>query len=391
MTIALYLPNLALGGAERVTLTLARAFSAPHDGGRRDASQSGAGFGREVDLVLDRAAGPLLAEVPHAVTLVDLGASSVRRAYRPLRAYLMQRRPRVLLSALPHNSVIAALAARGTGVPVIAVEHQMTSRDIAARPLPERLVLSWLIRRLYPRMAALGAVSPAVAADLADLAGVPLSAIRVLGNPVVDDSFPARMRQPPAHRWFADPAIPVCVTVGRLSAVKDIDTQILAMAELVRLRPLRLLVLGEGEERPRLQALIDRLGLGDWIDMPGAVADPLPAMAAAHAVLLTSRHEGFGNVLIEAMACGARIIAADCPGAPRALLQDGALGRLVPVGDAHALATAILDSYSWQPNLPGLTEMADAFTVPKVAARYLDMIDAIAADREFSGYRTADD
>jgi len=129
--------------------------------------------------------------------------------------------------------------------------------------------------------------------------------------------------------------------VGRLAAAKDFATLLRAFALLRARVSARLVLLGEGEERAPLVALAQELGVSEHVKLRGFVANPFAFMARASVFASSSRYEGFANVLREALACGCPVVATDCPSGSAEALADGALGRLVPVGDAPALARAL--------------------------------------------------
>lgn len=131
------------------------------------------------------------------------------------------------------------------------------------------------------------------------------------------------------------------LAVGGLRKVKDFPTLFRAFARLREVREVRLLILGEGKERQRLERLARRLGVADQVHLPGFVANPFPYMARSRVLALTSVREGLGNVLVEAMALGTPVVATECTEGIRVLLRDGEMGGLVPVGDDQALARAL--------------------------------------------------
>src|SRR5690606_29880659 len=145
----------------------------------------------------------------------------------------------------------------------------------------------------------------------------------------------------PGHRWFAAGQPPVVLGVGSLTPRKDFATLVEAFAELRRRRPARLIVLGEGPERARLERLVDDLGLSDDVDLPAFTRNPFAYMSRAAVYVLSSNLEGLPGSLIQALACGCPSVATDCPSGPREILQDGRVGPLVDVGDAGAMAAAI--------------------------------------------------
>jgi glycosyltransferase involved in cell wall biosynthesis len=326
--VAFFLPLLCGGGAERVILNLAQGITER---------------GRPVDLVLAAAEGALLDQVSPAVRLVDLRAPRVLRSVGPLASYVRRERPSVLVSSMSHANVIAILAAKlaGNSTPVVVTEHntlsQVAGEDgwLAGRLWPH------LVRIFYPFASSVVAVSRGAADDLARTSGFPRDRVEVIYNPVITPALMALARQQPDHPWFAPGQPPVILGVGRLTRQKDFFTLVKAFAEVRRHRAARLIILGEGEDRPALEALVGELGLSDDVAFPG-FQDNAPAyMASAAVFVLSSAWEGLPTVLIEVLAVGTRAVSTDCPSGPREILQDGKLGTLVPVGDAAALASAI--------------------------------------------------
>lgn len=326
--VALFLPSLHGGGAERVMLTLAKGF---------------AERGLSVDLVLARAEGPYLAEVPSSVHLVDLKAPRVLLALPSLVSYLRRERPRALISALDHANVLALWARALARVPVRVVVSVHNTLSLATSHA-QNLRARWIplcIRLFYPWADAVVAVSQGVAEDLIRLTGLPREKIEIIYNPVVTPELLAKAQEPLDHPWFAPGEPPVILGVGRLTEQKDFPTLIRAFALVRAQRPVRLMILGEGKDRPKLEALVRELGLQDDVALPGFVPNPFAYMVRAAVFVLSSRWEGLPTVLIEALACGTPVVSTDCPSGPREILEDGKWGRLVPVGDVDALADAI--------------------------------------------------
>ncbi len=327
MKLALFLPSLAGGGAERVMLNLAGGFLER---------------GHGVDLVLARREGPLLRQVPEGAGLVDLRARKPLGAVPRLAAYLRRERPDALFSTMTHANIAARMACllSRTGVPCLLREASALSRELAAARRLDRWLVPRLVRLLYPGAAAVVALSRGVADDLCRVTGLRRERVQVIYNPVVSPALLRSSREPVDHPWLRQP-VPVILAVGRLTRQKDFPTLLQAFALLRARREARLLILGEGEERPALEALCRELEIAEAVDLPGFVDNPRPFMAAASLMVLSSRWEGLGNVLIEALACGTPVVATDCPEGPREVLGDGAYGQLVPVGDAEALARAM--------------------------------------------------
>jgi glycosyltransferase involved in cell wall biosynthesis len=357
---ALFLPSLRGGGAEKVMLSLAGGLS---------------GRGCKVELVLCRAEGEYLSQVPAAVGVVDLGEKRVSRSLPSLVRYLKQAQPEVLLSALDHANVAALLAKRLSGVDtrMVVSTHINFSRDPQATKL-QRRILPLIVRKLYSRADAVVAVSQGVADDLAVAAGLPVSEIKVVYNPVVLPGMFALAEDSPGHPWFAPGQPPVILGAGRLTLQKDFATLICAFGLARKKKAVRLMILGQGEERERLLALIGELGLKDYCALPGFVPNPYAYMKNSAVFVLSSAWEGFGNVLVEAMALGTPVVSTYCESGPAEILENGKYGRLVEVGDVSALAEAILAALEYPPEPEGLRLRASAFTLEKSLNGYMEVL-----------------
>ena len=208
-----------------------------------------------------------------------------------------------------------------------------------------RMILK-TIRWLLSSAERIIAVSAGVAEDLARQAPRIAGRVRVVPNPVPHDDVAAMAAALLDHPWFDEPGVPVILSAGRLVGQKDFSTLIRAFAQVVKSRPARLVILGEGRERGVLAALARELGVAEGVDLPGFVANPFAWMARARARVfaVSSIYEGLSMVLVEAMACGTPVVSTDCPHGPREVLEDGRWGRLVPVGAVGALAAAILET-----------------------------------------------
>lgn len=327
-SIALLMPSLEAGGAERVMLHLARGFRER---------------GLAVDLVVFKAGGAFANDIPEGVRLVNLRTRRALTSLPALVRYLRRDRPPALVSTSPQANVLAVVAKYLAGVSTRLLLRQASTYSVGlGRWRGLHALLPLLVRQLYPRVDAIIAGSEGAANDLATTAGVPRDRITVIPSPLIAPELFAQAGESLDHPWFAKEAEPVVLAVGRLAEEKDFPTLIRAF-EIVRARHrARLLILGEGEERPRLEALVQRLGLDAVVAFPGFVRNPFVYMAQAAVFVLSSVSEGSPGVLVQALACGARIVATDCPNGPREILGDGRFGRLVPVGDVAALAQAIL-------------------------------------------------
>jgi len=356
--ISLFLPSLRGGGAERVMVNLARGF---------------AERGLQVDMVLAKAEGPYLSEVHDGVRVVDLGSKRVLYSLPGLVRYLRRERPDAMLSAMTHANVIAIWARRLAGVKTRLVVSEHNNLSIAtenSRSLRAKL-MPWFIRRFYPSSDAVVAVSRGVAEDLAARTGLPIEIIRVIYNPVITPELFAKAEEPLDHPWFQPGEPPVILGVGRLVRQKDFATLIHAFALVREERPARLMILSEGEERPALESLVRELGIEEDVSLPGFVENQFKYMKRAAVFVLSSRWEGFGNVLVEAMALGTPVVSTNCPSGPAEILEGGKWGRLVPVGDVHKLAASMLETMNG--NNPDCSQRISEFSLSSIADQYAEV------------------
>lgn len=360
--IAFFLPSLVGGGAERVIANLAQGITER---------------GLPVDLVVGAAEGDFLGQLPPAVRLVDLRASRVIFSLGPLAGYLRRERPRILISSLSHANVVSLWAARLalTGTPVVVTVHNTMSQSTPEQGGLKGGLWPHLLRLFYPWAAGVVAVSRGAADDLARTSGLPRNRVQVIYNPVITPAMLASARQPPSHPWFDPGEPPVILGVGRLTRQKDFPTLIHAFAALRRQQPGRLIILGEGEERPALEALVSELDLTADVALPGFRDDAMGYVARSALFVLSSRWEGLPTVLIEALAAGTRVVSTDCPSGPREILQEGRLGALVPVGDVAALTGAMVDALS-RPASDAPPDALAPFTRDAAVDNYLHLIES---------------
>ncbi|MDJ0688880.1 MAG: glycosyltransferase [Xenococcaceae cyanobacterium MO_188.B32] len=360
--ITIFIPTLRGGGVQRMMLNLAKNLI---------------GRGFEVDLLVSRAEGPYLSEIPSQVRMVNFKSARLIASLPKLVSYLKRYQPRVLFSAMNSPNLLALWAGRlsRTNTPIIISVRNQFSRELHNYQKPRYRLIPTLTKYFYSWADEIIAISQGVALDLADITGLSLDRIRVIYNPVVVPELWQKGQESVTHPWFVSGEVPVILGVGRLTKQKDFPTLIRAFAQVRQVSSVRLVILGEGEERASLEALIKDLGLDDDVCLPGFMNNPYAYMNKANVFVLSSAWEGFGNVLVEAMACGTTIVSTNCPSGPREILAEGKYGRLVPVGDYVSLAKAILQSLEnpFDPTI--LRSRAEEFTVEKIAERYLQLIE----------------
>jgi glycosyltransferase involved in cell wall biosynthesis len=326
--LALFLPALHDGGAEQVMLTLGRSIAAR---------------GHVVDLVVGVSSGPLTQSVPQGLRVVHLGARRTIVSLPALVRYLRRARPTTLLSTLEHGNILSVTAGflSRTGVRVVVRE--------AAPVLPASQIVGGkhrlqraLQKCLYPWASMAIGVSQGVSDGLVRELGLPPHKVRTIYNPIIPADLAARAAAPVDDPWFAPGAPPVVLAAGRLAPEKDFGTLLRAFTRVREQRRARLVILGEGRERASLEALARELGISSDCRLPGFESNPFRYMQRCAVFALSSLFDGLPGALILAMACGCHVVATDCPGGVREILQDGALGRLVPVRNPEALAYALV-------------------------------------------------
>ena len=362
--LAVFLPGLYGGGCERAMLNLIGGFV------RR---------GLAVDLVVAEAVGPYLDQIPGGVRLVELNPRRLRRfrtlASLPLMArYLRRERPCALLSAL-HATIIGLWARRLAGVrvrTVLSEQNTFSFQNRSLGPLYRRLFPA-LTRLAYPSADAIVAVSRGAAEDLAKIAHLPIERVQVIPNPIVTPELQEKAAAVPDHPWFGPGEPPVILAIGRLAPQKDFPTLIHAFAGVRKRHAVRLLILGEGPDRPELEGLIRQLGLQRDVGMPGFVRNPYAFLSRSALFVLSSRWEGLPTVVVEALYCKTPVISTDCPSGPREILADGRFGKLVPVGEVAKLEQAMSGSLSGECVRPP-EESWSPYTLDATVDRYLQLL-----------------
>ncbi|MFW6295647.1 MAG: glycosyltransferase [Halothece sp.] len=358
--VAIFLSDLDGGGAERVMLNLARGLIQDNI---------------DVDLILVRKEGPYLEQIPSKINVIDLQKKSLLRSLPSLVSYLKQKRPQVLLSALEDTNIIAIwakLLAR-VSVPLIVTVHNNLSQESQNATNFKRKYVPKILPWFYPWADAVVAVSQGVANDLVNL-GLRSDNIKIIYNPIVTPELVEKGQQPLEDSWFLSKDMPVILGVGRLTKQKDFTTLVQAFAKVRQFKNVRLMILGEGEERSSLESLIEELGLINDVCLPGFVENPYIYMAKADVLVLSSAWEGFGNVLVEAMAVGTPVVSTDCDSGPAEILENGKYGKLVPVEDSEEMAKAIASTLENPPTSEFLKQRATKFSLNTILMQYQQLL-----------------
>jgi glycosyltransferase involved in cell wall biosynthesis len=293
-----------------------------------------------------------------------------------LASYLRNERPYALLSSLFHANIALLLAIKMARISVRCVvrEANPLSHDLKVSKNISTPMISWLISKCYPWADAVVSLSNGVADDLSAATGFPRNRIKVIYNPVDLGAIQEKADKNIHHPWFIEKKYPIIIAIGRFCEQKDFFTLIRAFSIVVQQKEARLIILGEGELRPELEKLIHKLNLINTIDLPGFKDNPYAFLAKSTLFVLSSRWEGLGNVLIEALCCDVPIVATDCQYGPGEVLLGGKYGKLSPVGDPQTLAVKIIETING--NFPRFNqnEALARFNKEIVANEFLNLL-----------------
>lgn len=331
--LAFFMPTLGGGGAERVMLSLARGT---------------ADRGYRVSLIVASAVGSLVEEVPRNVELINLNSSRIATSMFPLAKWLRRNRPDTLISSQGHANVVSYFANKFSLQKTNLIVREESTPSANLRHFNRLKAFFWrtLLRYVYTRVAGVIAVSHGVAVDLEAYLRCKVPKLHVLYNPILNENLYAKSKQPVLHRWFGKPDMPVVLAVGRLTRAKNFELLIRAFALVKEIVPVKLLILGEGEDRAKLEHLVSKMGISDSVEMPGFDPNPFRYMANCAVYVMSSSWEGLPGALVEALALSRNVVSTDCPSGPREILVGGTFGKLVPAGDLDALKVAILSALS---------------------------------------------
>ncbi len=362
--LSLYLPHMYGNGLDRVVLNLAKAF---------------AEFGFNVDLVTPEVSDyqrQATQSFPKQVRNISLELPVTRtvsfKKIIKISRYLEESQPDIFLANNDYVGVsnLAKLIS-GSSTKVVHGVHIHISRYFGQLLGVRSVIRPLLLKQAYCNSDGIIAVSQGVADDLANLLNVAFEKIKVIYNPVVTPDLLLKASEPINHPWFASSQPPVILGAGRLMHQKGYPTLIRAFAQVKQQYPCRLVIIGnETDYKSELKELAQILGVAEDLDMPGFQMNPYTYMANSALFVMSSEYEGFGNVLVEAMATGTPVVSTDCKSGPAEILENGKYGLLTPVGDANQLAQAMLSTLKKPLSAQMLRKRSQDFTVEAIAEEY---------------------
>jgi glycosyltransferase involved in cell wall biosynthesis len=304
--------------------------------------------------------------------------SSLKNTFKvfcPLIAYIKKNSPDIILTAHYNSPVIFAVKLARIRTKTVIVEHTILSSHFSQFPWFVKKCYFWTCRLFYPWADKIVGVSQSVLRDLQEAVHVPPEKLVRIFNPATAPYIEEMASIAPNHPWLPSTMKhPVFVAVGQLNKGKDYPTLLKALALLRKSIDARLIVLGRGALLQELQSLSKALGIADSVDWRGFVSNPLAYMKNSGFFVLSSIFEGFGLVLVEALAVGASIAATDSPGGVREILGGGEYGRLVPVGDCEALANAMYENLQKPFDKKTLQARANLFSEENARSAYEALI-----------------
>ncbi|WP_082827177.1 glycosyltransferase [Rhodanobacter thiooxydans] len=365
MKILLYVSQLSAGGAEQAALLLASGLTE---------------LQHKVIIVTSSLRGELVSRINENSVTIDLASKKPIRSLRKIAHCIDNTKPDAVVCFGINTGIAAALSKfifRWNVEIFIRNENNLYLEWRGANTLNR--FIGPLLSRWSARRSHMIAVSHSLAKATADYLHLAHGKVAAILNPVLDDTTLRRIPlKPTLHPWLQDPSIPTFVAMGRLEYQKGFDILVNAFAQVRRHVHVRLVIFGNGRLRGALQAQIDACGLHNDAVLAGFTSDPIVQMHAAHAFVLSSRFEGFGLVLVEALWSGTRVISTDCDFGPAEVLEEGRFGTLVPVNDVNALAAAILASI----NQPRIIQRPpdrwfEQFTATQAARQHVTLIESL--------------
>lgn len=357
--ISFFIPGLQGGGAQRVVVNLANALPDITD--------------HPIHVVLAHKVGEFVDELRPEVKIIDLGTKRASRSVFALARYMRRVRPEVMISSLNYANVMFLISGLIAGRPcrlVVREANVVRNYNGSLHSNVRNKITIQLMRFFYPRADKVVAICSDVLQTMLD-AGIKIqNNVAMIGNPV--EIKPQESFVEPEMSWLPDPHPPFICSVGRLNEQKGFDT-LLEAFERLKEKALHLVIVGEGPLRYSLTRQAQELGIADRVHMPGFVSNPRSVVKSSELFVLSSRWEGFVNVLLEALSTGVPVVSTDCPGAPRDILGNGAHGHLVPYENPEALADGIERALSNPAGTPkSRKKRAADFAAEKIAREYLD-------------------
>ncbi|WP_170007318.1 glycosyltransferase [Bacillus fonticola] len=368
--VAFYLPTLNGGGAERVVVNVLNNLANEDN--------------IEFLMVLNKKEGVFVNQLSSKIPIYELKTKRMRDSIPALLKFLKEEKPDLLISGMSHVNLITIIANRisKNKTKIIVTEHANLSsvNKKSKKNTLFNIIKLILMKKLYPKTERIISVSKGVQDDLRKYIKLDNEQMKVIYNPVISNTLYVKAAEQVNHSWYENKKNPIIIGIGRLTRQKDFENLIQAFSILKSRVDSRLIILGEGKDREKLEKLIKDLGLEEYVDLHGFEENPYKFLRNADMFVLSSKYEGLPTVLIEALALKCNIVSTDCPSGPNEILRDGEFGRLVPIENSELLAEAMINGIEKPLNINDNEELENwlnEFDSSQVANNYLNLIKEI--------------
>lgn len=368
MKIAFFYRELDQGGIQRMLIDCTNYF---------------AQNGYDVSFVLMKRSDAYHQLLDKNIKIIYFESIKKTQLYRSFANILKREKFDVLYSATPALNIFSIVTKMlsGSKTKIIISEHNNTLVFFKNMKLTLSKLTYLSIPLLYRYADGIIAVSKGVGEGLKKIALLPEKKITVIHNPAYSPIIQEQLNQHPNHKWFSEGEIPIFITVGRLTEAKNHDLLLDALSLIVKDRPARLMIIGEGHLRPHLQNRINAMKLADYVNLVGFVVNPVSWINQSDVFVLSSNYEGFGIVIVEALAAGTTVVSTDCDYGPEEILGDR-YGYLVPVGNATELANKMQFALDNPIDATLLKQRAHEFSVDNIMREYAEMFDSVTGQSQ---------
>lgn len=364
--IAFLLTSLEMGGIERTTVNLAIGLEA---------------HGFQVEMFVIDTRGELINQIPSTIRLIESNANTfssigIMSHLIEFVKYIRSNRPTAIITERSSENFLSICALLLSRIDTTLIIRENGFHSPAGQTMvgPKATFLRYSSKLTYNFADHIIAVSRGVQNDLQNHLILPNKQVKLIHNCVVTDKLIEQSNEDVSNRWFLDPNIEVVLSAGRLVRAKGFDTLVKAFELLHNKRKVRLVILGDGPQRSKLEDLIHSYELSDKVILPGTVSNPYKYMSKASVFVLSSLREGLPTVLVEALACGCPVVSTSCKHGPVEILRDGRYGELVPVNDKFALANGIERSLNNPPSPAILRRRSRDFSAEAIVPEYVRLL-----------------
>jgi len=361
MKVAFLIPSFEGGGTERVIITLANGF---------------AKRGIDVFIISLNSKGAYQNEVNENVKIEILNTKRTIFSFIKIKNFLDKENPNILFSSIAHLNIFIIIVKRimvKSDRKFVIRESNTLSEIMKSNNNLKNIILCKLIRIFYPKADLIVSPSQGVADDLMKNYGIDKNKIKVIYNPI-DHKFLLNMAKEPVDNYFINNKSPekVIIGIGSLTKQKNFSSLIMAFYNIKRHHNYKLIILGEGKERSKLESLIERLNIRDCILMPGFVKNPFKYLINANVFVLSSIYEGLPNVLIQALLLGVPCVSTKCKSGPEEILNFGEYGQLVRINDHVEMSDAILNVLEGRLKQKNINGLEKKYNINKIINNYLE-------------------